>query len=44
MCIELNRIHNRGILNDLEALKVLGLQGNENHNFPEILPYTNQNG
>jgi hypothetical protein len=40
------RIHNKGISNNQEALKeifkVLSHQGNANQN-PEIPPYTNQN-
>jgi hypothetical protein len=47
-CRAKQRILNRGILNGLEALKemfkILSHQGNANENYPEILPYTNQNG
>jgi hypothetical protein len=42
------RIHNRRISNDREALKerfsVLSHQGNANQNNPEIPPYPTQNG
>jgi hypothetical protein len=46
--MELNRVHNSGTWNSLEArkeiFKVLSHQGNANQNDPEILPYANQNG
>ena len=42
------RILNRGLTNNCESIKetfnICSHQGNANQNFPEIPPYTNQNG